>query len=173
MLLSGVRPLEFLAALHGPVNHFHELGAPAAQRVHGAGLDQAFQNAFVHQARIHGIAKLKQGVEAAQPPTGLQDAVHGIFAHIFDGRQAEADGFADGREIDVARIYVRGHHGDAHFPRFADIFHHLFGVAGFRCQQRGHEFDRVVRLEPGRLVGQQGVGAGMRLIEAVAGKFGN
>ena len=43
----------------------------------------------------------------------------------------------------------------------------------FRSEQRGHEFDGIMRLQPGRLVGEKGVGAGMRFVEAVAGEFGD
>ncbi len=43
-----------------------------------------------------------------------------------------------------------------------------FRAVHLRGQQRGHELGRVVRLEIGRLVGDQSVGGGMRLVEAIA-----
>ena len=38
-------------------------------------------------------------------------------------------------------------------------------------QQRGHELDRIVRLEIGRVIREQRVGGGVRLVEAVAGEL--
>ena len=47
------------------------------------------------------------------------------------------------------------------------------GLEVSRGEERGHELDRVVGLEPGGVVGEQGVGGGVRLVEAVAGELGH
>ena len=44
-------------------------------------------------------------------------------------------------------------------------------VAGFGGEERGHEFDGKVRFEVGGLIGEDGVGARVRFVETVAGKF--
>ena len=173
MLRAGAIALQLLAALHGAVDHGIKLRAAGAERIERAGLDQAFEHAPVQQARVDGVAELEERVEAAQLLARFENAAHRIFADVLDGAHAEANLFADGREVHVAGVDVRRKHGDAHAARFVDVLHHFFGVAGFRSQQRGHEFDRIVRLEPGRLIGQQRVGAGVRFVEAVAGEFGH
>ncbi len=55
-------------------------------------------------------------------------------------------------------------HSLMYFTTFRD-------VARFRSQQRGHEIDRIVRLQVRRHEGQIGIGRGVRLIEAVAGEL--
>ena len=47
----------------------------------------------------------------------------------------------------------------------------LVGVAEVERHRRGEELDRVVRLQIGGLIGDQRVGGGVRLVEAVAGEF--
>ena len=47
----------------------------------------------------------------------------------------------------------------------------LVGVAEVQGHQRGEELDRVVRLQIGRLIGDQRISGGMRLVETVAGEF--
>jgi len=77
----------------------------------------------------------------------LQDARHGVLAHVLDGAQPESNLVADRREIHSARIHVWWQHRDTHAAGFVDVFHHFLGVAGFRSEHRGHEFDGVVRFE--------------------------
>src|SRR5256886_13019697 len=52
--------------------------------------------------------------------------------------------------------------------RLVDVAHHGVGVADLRRQQRGHELGCVVRLEPGRLVGEHRVRYRVRFVEPVA-----
>ena len=55
-----------------------------------------------------------------------------------------------------------------HSPMYFTTFS---GFEVSRRQQRGHELDRIVRLEPRRVIGQQRVRRGVRLVEAVAGEL--
>ena len=81
--------------------------------------------------------------------------------------------FAHGREVHVARICIRRKDGDAHAARFVNILYDFFRVSGFRSQQRGHKFHGIVRLEPGGLISQERIGAGVGFVESVAGKLGH
>ena len=47
----------------------------------------------------------------------------------------------------------------------------LVGVAEVERHRGGEELDRIVRLQPRRLVGDQRVGGGVALVEAVAGEL--
>ena len=64
-----------------------------------------------------------------------------------------------------------GKDGDAHRLRLGDEERDLVGVVEFVGEQRGHELDRVARLEPRGLVGDDAVAGGVGLVEAVAGEF--
>ena len=45
------------------------------------------------------------------------------------------------------------------------------GVADIERHRGGEEFDRIIRLQIGGLIGDLGIGRGMALVEAVAGEF--
>ena len=47
----------------------------------------------------------------------------------------------------------------------------LVGQRHVEAHRRGVEFGAVVRLQPGRLIGDQRVGGGVALVEAVAGEL--
>ena len=51
--------LYFLRAFNGPVDHRHQLRA-AAERIHGAALDQRFEDTFVQQPQVDLFAELKK-----------------------------------------------------------------------------------------------------------------
>ena len=53
-------------------------------------------------------------MEPAQARARFQNPHDGIFAHVLDAPQAEADGLAHRREIQLAAVHVRRQHRDAH-----------------------------------------------------------
>ena len=59
---------------------------------------------------------------------------------------------------------------DAHRAALGQVDRRLVLVVLHRGQQGRHVLDRVVRLEPGRLVGHQAVAVGVRLVEGVVGE---
>src|SRR5690349_25033185 len=107
MLAAGFFALPALGALHGAIDDREDLGSARAQRIHGAGLDQAFDHAPVEQARVHAVTKLVNGSEAAQLCARFEDSLHRILTDVFNGLQAEADGFADRSEVKSAGIEDR------------------------------------------------------------------
>ncbi len=143
----------------------------AAERIHCAGLDERFQNALVEQAEIDVLAKLVDGFEAAELLARGDDGFDGIAADVLYRSQAEADGFSMRGEVCVRYVDVRGFDGNAHLAALVDVLHHIIGAAGDRSEQRRHELDGIVRLQICRVVGEQGVGGGVRLVESVAGKL--
>ena len=56
-------------------------------------------------------------------------------------------------------------------PRLVAKLGELVGVALVEGHRRGEEFDRIMRLEPGGLIGDQRIGRRMALVEAVVGEF--
>ena len=45
------------------------------------------------------------------------------------------------------------------------------GIADIERHRGGEEFDRIIRLQIGGLIGDLGIGRGMALVEAIAGEF--
>ena len=148
-----------------------EHGFAGAERVHGAALDEAFEDALVEEAGFDALAEIVERFEFALAETGFANGLGGVFADVLDGGHAEADGIADGSEEEIALVDVGRKDGNAHAARFVDVLDLLFGVAGFGGEERGHKFDGIVRFELGGLIGEKRVGAGVRLVEAVAGEF--
>ena len=70
----------------------------------------------------------------------------------------------------LALVDVRRQHRDAAFAALAEVERELVGVLRFDRQQRRGEVPRVVRLQIGRLVGEQRVRRRVRLREPVAGE---
>src|SRR5882724_4784700 len=132
---------KFLCGGDGVV-HGGEEPFALAKRMHRAGFDQAFKSALVQDARVNVVTKVIHGFESADTCAGFQNRTSRSFTDILDGRESEADCFTDGREIQVAGVYVRRKYGDAHTARFVDVPHYFFRVAGFRGEKRGHKFDR-------------------------------
>ena len=148
-----------------------EHGFARTERIHGATLDEAFEDALVEEAGLDALAEIVERFEFAAIEARFANGFGGVLADVFDGGHAEADGIADGSEEEIALVDVGRKDGNAHAAGLVDVFDLLFGVTGFGSEQGGHELDRIVRLEPGGLVGEKSVGAGVRLVEAVAGEF--
>ena len=68
----------------------------------------------------------------------------------------------------AALVHVGREHRDAHRLRLGDEKRDLVGVVEFVGEQRGHELDRVPRLQPRRLAGDHAVAGRVRLVETVA-----
>ena len=64
-----------------------------------------------------------------------------------------------------------GRHGDAQPAHVVDEDRELVGLADVEAHRGGEEFVRVMRLEPRGLVGEQRIGGGVALVEAVAGEL--
>ena len=69
----------------------HQLGAPAAHPVEGAGLDQALQHPPVQVPVEHPVAEVHKVCKGSVLAPFLQQAVDHVPAHPFQGHQAEAD----------------------------------------------------------------------------------
>ena len=149
------------------------LRALPAQRVEGAGLDQALHDLAVEDLGVVLEEEVEGRLEAAGPLPGRDELLDGRLADALDRGQAEADVAALDREAEVARVDVGRQDLDAHLVALADVLDDLGRrpALGFRGQQGGHEVDRVVGLEVGRLVGQEGVGGAVGLVEAVLGEL--
>ena len=78
------------AGFHGAVDHRHELRARTFQRIHGAGLDEAFDHAPVHRAQVDALAEFVERAERAVFQARLDDRFDRASAYVLDGAEAEA-----------------------------------------------------------------------------------
>ena len=118
---------------------------------------------------------LEQVVEPGERPAlaaGLDDRVDGLAADPLDRRQAEMDlPLVGDPELRLPLVDVRRQDLDPHPPAVVDVLDEVLlalGAVHLRREQGGHELGRVVRLEVGRLEGDEGVRRGVRLVEPVA-----
>ena len=143
--------------------------AIALERIHRARADQAFDHAPVNGAEVHLLAELVDACGSGRSLRApLRMASTAFWPRFLTAPRPKRMAGAVRREVPVARVHVRRQHRDAHLAALVDVLHHLVGVARFRRQQRGHEVDRVVRLQVAGDVGQERVGGRVRLVEAVA-----
>ena len=96
---------------------------------------------------------------------------HGLGPDIFESGQRIADGSLFRPEFGKGMIDRGRQYFNAHLPRLIEKHFDLVGIALIEGHDRGHELHRVIGLEIGGLIGQQGIGGGMGLVEAIGGEF--
>ena len=186
---EGHDPGVVLAApLEGAVDDLLEGEAQAlagvAHGVEGAGLDQRLDGPLVEHLGVDPLAEVVEvGERAAGLPLGHDEGHQGL-ADVAHRGQAEGDGAgavargADvalaggevGGELGQGAVDVGDQHLDAERPALAEVDGGLVLVVLDRGEQAGQVLDRVVGLQPGRLVGDEAVAVGVRLVEGVVGE---
>ena len=132
-------------------------------------LDQRLDHLLVDLLQVDPLAEVVQrdkGLLAAR----LDDRLQGGGADPLDGAEAEADRLVVDGEGALRGVDVRRQHLDPHGAHLGDVLDHLVGVLHVLGQKRRHELHRIVGLEVGGVVGDQGVGGRVGLVEAVGGE---
>lgn len=129
------------AELHGAFDRVQQqmaFGAGAvAQTVHRPGLDERFECALTHRARIDAGAEIAEGCEGAALSPRAQDLLDGSLADPLDGQQTEADAAVLDREALLRGVDIGTVDQDTHACAFDDSVRSLFGVIGHRRHRRG------------------------------------
>src|SRR5690606_24845213 len=136
----------------------------------GAGLRQRLERALVQQPLILPLA---EGLERAVVTVALAlrgDALGEARADPLDRTEAEADRAVLDVELAAAAVHVGRQEPQPDAAGLVDVLLELVRVRRLDGHVRRDELDRVVRLEPGRLVRDERVRGGVRLVEAVAGE---
>ena len=151
------------------------LRAVAVERIERTRLHQAFELAAVEALGVEAAGEIEEVGEAAVLRALGDDKLHRLRAHALHRGERIADRRALRRGLDgegIARaVDVRRQERDAETHAFLAEEVELVGIADVEAHQRRHELDRVIGLEIGGLVGDERVGGGVRLVEAVAGEF--
>ena len=74
-------------------------------------------------------------------------------------------------KVRVGDIYIRRLNGNSHFTAFVDVLHDIVSAPRHRCEQRRHEFHRVMRFQICGVISEQGVCRRMRFVKSVPGKL--
>ena len=145
--------------------------APLHREVEGAGLDEVLEDLAVDGAPVEASREILERSEFAFRLALADDGLHRAFADVLDRGETVADRVTFGDELEHGPVHIGREDGDAHALAFGDKGGDLVGVVDFVRQDRGHELDRVVRLEVGGVIADEPVGGGVRLVEAVSREF--
>ena len=171
--LHGVA-LGLLGRFHGDTDRGDQARPVIVEHVEGAGANQRFDRAPVDHALVHTPAEIEEILERTGFGSGLENRVDRLLAGPLDRAQTVADGRpVYGREAVFRSVHVRAEYGDLVVQRVVVEDLHRVGVVHVRRQGRGDEGRTVVGFQPGGLVGDDGVGGGVRLVEAVLGELGH
>ena len=155
------------------LDRVHQVAAVLAGEVEAPGAHEAVEGAGVEVELAEAAHEVGEVLVRAVLLALGDDVAGGLFADALDGAEAEADGVVldDGREVGVGLVHVgaEGLHAEGFDLRHE--FGELVRVALFGREHRGHELDRIVGLQVGGAVREDGVGGGVRLVEAVLGEL--
>ena len=137
--------------------------------VERAGSGEAFQHALVDGARVDAVREVGQvgkGLVAAAPRRSIPPLARRRLERgerVMDGVAVDIE--CDAGAVDAGRLDL-----DAEPLGLGAKLRELVGVAHFQRHRGGQELDRVIRLHIGGLIGDQRVGRGVALVEAVFGE---
>ncbi|SMG02914.1 titin [Burkholderia singularis] len=172
----GLQRIRFrlIGRLHRERHRCDQLRAVRVQRVERAGSDQRFDRAAVDHAPVDPHAEIKQiGKRLFFARTqDLLDRVLPAALHraeaVADRLRALAGRLRDRLEPVAGMVDVGRQHREAVCKTVVEQDLHLVGVVHRERHVSGHEFGRMVRLQPRGVVRKQRVCRRMRLVEAVA-----
>ena len=138
--------------------------------VQRATLDQTFENALVQGARIHFLAKVEKAAEPPALTTVVEDGSNRPFAYVPDCQEAETYLVPHRTEVQVAFVHVRRKNGNPHVPALGDVHNDLLRVSDLAREQGSHELHGMMLFEICRLISQERISCGVRLVEPVLGE---
>ena len=144
------------------------VGVDAIERARGG---EAFELAAVEQFGIDPRGEVVERLERAVRAALVNQRRHRFLADALERAERIADLAILDREIGLAGVDVGA---KAVEPAATDILDEQCQFVGLRhveAHRRGEEFGRVVRLQPGGVIGDQSVSRGMALVEAIAGEL--
>ncbi len=143
-------------------------GALAGQAVEGAGGRQALDLSPVEQARVDPLGEIVEGLERPVRLALLHQSRHRLLADAFERAERIPHLAVLDREIGPAGIDVGRQQLDAAAADILGEQGQFVGLRHVEAHRRGEEFGRMMRLQPGGLIGDQGIAGGVALVEAIA-----
>ena len=141
-----------------------------SEAIEHAAQDQSLHDLAVDDLEVVADQEIHvSGVISPCPALG-HDSFHRGGTHVLDARKAVDYPAVADRELRLREVDVRRQDLDTHRAGLADVLRELVRGVDFVGQVGGHELRGIVGFEIGGVVGQQGIGGSMGLVEAVAGK---
>ena len=166
--LVGIR-LGRVGEVESAVHRGDQRGSVELQRVERAGLDQGFQTTLVQPGAVHPHTEVEQAGKGAALLARRHDGLDGLLPGSLDRTESVADHLSRHRfEAVDAAIHVGRLERHAHLARVLEQHAQLVGVVHLHRHVGAEKLGREVDLEPGRVVGQERISGGVRLVEAVA-----
>ncbi|MNB77967.1 hypothetical protein D3C75_246620 [compost metagenome] len=171
-LTNGFGFRVLIGRLQGIGQRVHQRSTMRPQAVERPGHNQLFQNPTIKLFDIGSRTQVEQLAEITALVTRFDNSFDGTFAHALNRANA-VNNFPVVIHVEVilTRVNIRRQDFEPHAPALIDQTDHLFGVVHIGGHYRGHKLGRVVRFQPQRLVGDQRIGCGVRLVKPVSGKF--
>ena len=137
--------------------------------------------ALVDDLVVEAAREVERVLERPPRPALGHQLLHGRLADVLDGPQRVADGALPirlagcrrHREGGAGSVDIGRQQGDAEALQLLTEDVQLVRVVEVQGHGRGEELYRVVGLQVCRLVGDKGIGGGVRLVEAIAGELGH
>ena len=149
--------------------------ARLAEAIARAGFDERFQRFPAQRAAVHALAQFGKRLEFSAFVPRLQNRLDRRFADAFDGGQAESEiAFAVARRARNKRRFRSHPAARTSMPNSRASAMYSLKLVRVRHVVRHHgaeKLHRIIRLQIRGLIGDDGVGGGVRLVEAVAGEF--
>ena len=139
--------------------------------VEGARGGKAFDLAAVEQARIDAFGEIVQRLERPLRLALRDQRFHRLLADALERAQGVANLAVLDREGRLARVDAGRQALDLAPAHVLDEQGELVGQRDVEAHRRRVEFGPVMRLQPGRVIGDERVSGGVRLVEAVAGEL--
>src|SRR5206468_7047793 len=122
-------------------------------------------------AMIDALAEIKNVLEGAVRFAGADDFFGSAAAQAFDGHEAKENAAIGDGEIDMVSVDVGRHHRDTQAAGVVNVLNEdvpLVAVLDFAGEESGHKFGRIVGLQVGGLIANEGIGGAVALVETVA-----
>ena len=136
---------------------------------------QHFKRAFAHPFQINPPRQIKERGKRLVHTVNLApfgDQLHRLHTDVLQRPQSIDQRALDHFERRITAVHARRH--PRQFKPFADLFEidrQLIRQVDIAVHYAGHEFDRMVGLEPSRLVTDHRIGRSVGFVETVVGEF--
>ena len=159
---------------HQLVQTGEDLVPVRVEQVERARTGQHFQRALAHPLQIDPAGEVEQveeGLVRAVRPPRIRYQAHRLDPDVFQTAQGVDDLPVLDRERRLGAVDARRDQTDFQAVDLLLVDAELVGQVDVAIHHAGHEFDRVVRLEPCRLIADHGIGGGVGFVEAVIGEL--
>ena len=143
----------------------------ANQSIRAAGFNHCLKDTFIDCASVNPVRQIKERFKGAAGFSGFDNGLDSSFANSLDRCQTETNGITNGREPLVTGVDVRWQQGKSHALHFANVARDFLGIVALTGQHSSVKMGGVMRFQISRLIGEIGIGEGVRAVKSVISKL--